>query len=65
MNKIFKVVWSKSKNCYVVVSEVAKNNGGKKKVLPSTGEKMTPVVLVMGVFLAILSVGVLRVRKDS
>ncbi|MEG3142881.1 MAG: hypothetical protein ACLRMI_04510 [Streptococcus sp.] len=26
---------------------------------------MTPVVLVMGVFLAILSVGVLRVRKDS
>ena len=38
---------------------------GKKKVLPSTGEKMTPVVLVMGVFLAVLSVGVLRVRKDS
>ena len=38
---------------------------GKKKVLPSTGEKMTPVVLVMGVFLAILSVGILRVRKDS
>ena len=37
---------------------------GKKKVLPSTGEKMTLVVLVMGVFLAILSVGVLRVRKD-
>ena len=25
MNKIFKVVWSKVKNCYVVVSEVAKN----------------------------------------
>ena len=38
---------------------------GKKKVLPSTGEKMTPVVLVMGVFLAVLSVGILRVRKDS
>ena len=35
MNKIFKVVWSKSKECYVVVSEVAKNNGGKKKVLAS------------------------------
>ncbi len=33
MNKIFKVVWSKTKECYVVVSEVAKNNGGKKKVL--------------------------------
>ena len=33
MNKIFKVVWSKTKECYVVVSEVAKNNGGKKKAL--------------------------------
>ena len=35
MNKIFKVVWSKSKQCYVVVSEMAKNNSGKKKVLAS------------------------------
>ena len=25
MNKIYKVVWSKVKNCYVVVSEIAKN----------------------------------------
>ena len=33
MNKIFKVVWSKSKNCYVVVSEFAKNNSGKKKIV--------------------------------
>ena len=33
MNKIFKVVWNKSKNCYVVVSEFAKNNSGKKKVV--------------------------------
>jgi predicted transcriptional regulator len=33
MNKIFKVVWNKSKNCYVVVSEFAKNNSGKKKTV--------------------------------
>ena len=33
MNKIFKVIWSKSKQCYVVVSEVAKNNTGKKKIV--------------------------------
>ena len=33
MNKIFKVVWNKSKNCYVVVSELAKNNSGKKKIV--------------------------------
>ncbi len=36
MNKIFKVVWSKSKNCYVVVSEFAKNNSGKKKTVVAT-----------------------------
>ena len=33
MNKVFKIVWSKSKQCYVVVSEYVKSNGGKKKVL--------------------------------
>ena len=33
MNKVFKVVWSKSKECYVVVSEFAKNNSGKKKIV--------------------------------
>ena len=33
MNKIFKVIWSKSKQCYVVVSEMAKNTTGKKKIV--------------------------------
>ena len=33
MNKIFKVIWSKSKQCYVVVSEIAKNTTGKKKIV--------------------------------
>ena len=32
MNKLFKVIWSKSKQCYIVVSEVAKNTTGKKKI---------------------------------
>ena len=33
MNKIFKVVWSKVKHCYVVVSEIAKNtiSGGARR----------------------------------
>ena len=35
MNKIFKVIWSKSKQCYVVVSEMAKNTTGKKNVVAS------------------------------
>jgi len=33
VNKIFKVIWSKSKQCYVVVSEMAKNTTGKKKIV--------------------------------
>ena len=33
MNKIFKVIWSKSKQCYVVVSEMTKNTTGKKKII--------------------------------
>ena len=33
MNKLFKVIWSKSKQCYIVVSEVAKNTTGKKKIV--------------------------------
>ena len=32
MYKLFKVIWSKSKQCYIVVSEVAKNTTGKKKI---------------------------------
>ena len=40
MNKIYKVIWSRAKNCYVVVSELAgshvKNNSGNRtKVLAS------------------------------
>lgn len=27
MNRIYKVIWSRVKNCYVVVSEIANNRG--------------------------------------
>ena len=36
MNKIFKVVWSASKQCYVVASELATNTSGKKKIVVAT-----------------------------
>ena len=36
MNKIFKVVWSASKQCYVVASEIATNTSGKKKIIVAT-----------------------------
>ena len=48
MNKIFKVVWSKTKECYVVVSEVAKNNGGKKKALASVLAGLAMVAATAG-----------------
>lgn len=27
MNKVYKVIWSNARKCYVVVSEIAKNHG--------------------------------------
>lgn len=33
MNKIFKVIFSKAKGCYVVVSELAKSIGGVLLIL--------------------------------
>ena len=32
MNRIYNVIWSKAKNCYVVVSELVKSGGGKSSV---------------------------------
>ena len=32
MNRIYNVIWSKAKNCYVVVSELVKSGGGKASV---------------------------------
>ena len=48
MNKIFKVIWSKSKQCYIVVSEIAKNKTGKKKIV------------VAGIFAALSLIGHLQ-----
>lgn len=28
MNKIYKVIWSRARNCYTVVSEIARNHAG-------------------------------------
>ena len=44
MNTIFKVVWSASKQCYVVASEIATNTSGKKKIIVAT----VLAVLAMG-----------------
>lgn len=53
MNKIFKVIWSKSRNCYVVASELAK---GHTKA-SSTGDKTKRLALAAITALMLLPVG--------
>ena len=49
MNKIYKVIWSKAKNCYVVVSEIAKRNG---KCSSSLNKKIIASFLAAGMTMA-------------
>jgi len=56
MNKVFKVVWSKVRNCYVVVSEIAKNTvsgvGKRNRVNRfSLGATLAAVALTSSFFL--------------
>ena len=53
MNKIFKVIWSKTRNCYVVASELAK---GRTKAA-STGDKAKRLALAAITALMLLPVG--------
>ncbi len=52
MNHIYKVIWSKVKNSYVVVSETAKRNGKSASVGSGAGKKLaaalTVIALTMG-----------------
>ena len=53
MNKIFKVIWSKTRNCYIVASELAK---GHTKA-SSTGDKTKRLALAAITALMLLPVG--------
>ena len=50
MNKIYKVIWSKARNCYVVVSEIAKRNG---KCSSSLNKKIIASFLAAGLVTAL------------
>ena len=50
MNKIYKVIWSKARNCYVVVSEIAKRNG---KCSSSMNKKLIAAFLAAGTVLSV------------
>lgn len=58
MNKIFKVIFSKAKGCYVVVSELAKSTGGGSPNLKiKKGYSLTLAVAVMSMLLGVAPVG--------
>jgi hypothetical protein len=61
MNKIFKVIWSKSRNCYVVASELAK---GHTKA-SSTGDKTRRLALAAITALILLPVGGFSYAADA
>ena len=61
MNKIFKVIWSKSRNCYVVASELAK---GRTKAA-STGDKAKRLALAAITALMLLPVGGYSYAEDT
>ena len=48
MNRIYNVIWSKTKKCYVVVSEIVKSGGGKVKSI-NTDKSYARVGTVMAV----------------
>ena len=61
MNKIFKVIWSKTRNCYVVASELAK---GRTKAA-STGDKAKRLALAAITALMLLPVGGYSYAADT
>ena len=48
MNRIYNVIWSKTKKCYVVVSEIVKTGGGKAKSV-QTGTTWARMSAIMAV----------------
>ena len=54
MNRIYNVIWSKTKKCYVVVSEIVKTGGGKVKSVQSgtTWTHMSAIMAVAALLMA-------------
>ena len=56
MNKIYKVIWSKTRSCYVAVSEIAKRNG-KSCTCVNCGRKAKGRRAVLALALALCVTG--------
>ena len=61
MNKIYKVIWSKARNCYVVVSELAKQNG-KNTTTTDKRRKLT-AGLAMAAMAVVLNMGMIGIAE--
>ena len=54
MNRIFKVIWSRTKGCYVVVAETAKNMS-KRSTMTTVFAKMSGPVIAAALFMSMMS----------
>ena len=54
MNRIFKVIWSRTKGCYVVVAETAKNMS-KRSTMTTVFAKMSGSVIATALFMSMMS----------
>ena len=64
MNRIYNVIWSKTKKCYVVVSEIVKSGGGKVKSL-HTGKTHARMGVVMAVAALLAGVNITTVNAAT
>ena len=64
MNRIYNVIWSKTKKCYVVVSEIVKTGGGKVKSVQS-GTTWTRMSAIMAVAALLMAGNITAVHADT
>ena len=64
MNRIYNVIWSKTKKCYVVVSEIVKTGGGKVKSVQN-GTTWARMSAVMAVAALLMGGNITTVYADS
>ena len=64
MNRIYNVIWSKTKKCYVVVSEIVKSGGGKVRSL-HTGKTHARMGAVMAVAALLAGVNITSVNAAA
>ena len=69
MNKIFKVIWSKARNCYVFVSEIAhcqgKGKGQKRAVLTCSLAAALTVFTLTGGITAVQAAQTINITEES